>query len=252
METRALPLSDCHHYLRQELLNSVELGEPLNISVAWDWQFAGHTKLGVAKEHAHCVYWSHLNAMRNVTSIAIPGVCILNKTRNLLALHDCAGCEPQPPVEDELLTLLPMLEFLWIWDTHTLQSEHCNKAKTDFEIAKTDPFGVDGYNCQHCQKELFHAYHHCMGCELRHEDYNVCAKCYSEGRHRHSRKPSRKSNSHKFELRFRLHHNDFLKKMIDNSKHKIAARTLSDCISELPDMRKLAKLTKDYSAASQV
>ena len=48
-----------------------------------------------------------------------------------------------------------------------------------------DPYGVSGFFCQICHKELSNVYLHCEGCEnLLSKDFNICLRCYQEERDR--------------------------------------------------------------------
>ena len=176
------------------------------VSVAWDWQFLGHTPRAINEELTVCMDASMVNMTKRLQSLAVPEVSILYlaieylaqfkvKSSNLESFVQlqCAtrsknqhGIKPDPGFV--LNGILPSLQKLVM--QHKEFYDQVHKSNDVFKVqetpnaheyratAPTNPFG-DDYFCKICNKELSNIYMHCDGCEdILSKDFNICTECY--------------------------------------------------------------------------
>lgn len=220
LSTSTLRNSDCHHDLRQQLLQSVGAPEQLCLSVAWDWIFKGVTSEGIKNEVSSVLECSRLNRKNNLQSLAIPETSLLFLAKENVAKYKAASthepesliqCRPmsmsvveghshglEPSPMTVLSAILPFLQGVvsqheeasgW---TETGKPGERKRAKISIDktpnswrnpdTSPLDPYGIDDFVCKICDAELSNIYMHCNGCEnLLSRDFNICIACHEEG-----------------------------------------------------------------------
>ena len=199
-----LPVPDCHHDLRKELLdNGVSI--PLCVSVAWDWQYLGVSPEGINREVASSLECQNLiDTKQNRRCLAIPRACLLQMGKSLFFMRDALKTRndsvssigsPRTGVwkKDAILCgINPSLQYILEENIESIKrydssggrgKKHLSKAdRNDTEQqlsdAGVDPDGND-YFCRICNRELENIYLHCDGCEnLLQKDFNICISCF--------------------------------------------------------------------------
>ena len=202
---------DCHSDLRKEVhlklrRENISVGALVNFSIAWDWSFLGLTPEGINREMASTLEFALRNRKlyKPKQSLAIPKLCLLSCCKSSIAAIGKVGSTFGIQVDTTpntvalqrhrniLKGLLPALEFVvsqeqdgFLKSRSQLQSEvrpHSWENSVTFPL---DPYGNSDYFCKICFQELSNTYMHCNGCEdLLKKDFNVCAECHSDKRHR--------------------------------------------------------------------
>jgi hypothetical protein len=195
----ALPNNDCHSYLRKEILRkkkvggkrgNIEFKNMVNISIAWDWSFMGHTAEGINREMTYALEsaFRNRNFVPPKQSLGIPKLCLLKLCAQSES-HLSAGKPEDPEFHRNLLRgLLPTLEFIIRHEICMVAGAGPQKLPNTSEnpsVFPIDPYDVAGYQCSLCYHELANTYMHCWGCEqLLQKDFNVCIQCYGLRKHR--------------------------------------------------------------------
>ena len=216
---KALPESDCHFELRQELLEKERFEKaPLCISIAWDWQYTGVNKQGINREVTSSLECQLLVDQKpDLKCLAIPKACLLalghhcrtikaQKKHPMFSVSNSNGSEHKelknknPVLVDHLLQgITPSLIYILEQNISFIEAAErkVREKKTPMggylsiapfndtsvnPLASTvDPDGND-YFCKLCNKELENVYLHCDGCEeLLQKDFNICMDCYEGG-----------------------------------------------------------------------
>lgn len=84
----ALPDTDCHSDLRNQVLQTKEKPtEDICFSVAWDWMFKGVTSDGINREVSGILECSRLNREHHLQSLAIPEASLLFLAKENIAKY---------------------------------------------------------------------------------------------------------------------------------------------------------------------
>jgi hypothetical protein len=218
MDNSVLPEDDCHYMLRKNVIKGV-LGTinkfpSVFLSIAWDWHYTGVTLEGMHRELLASLETAAICQRYGTANLGIPAVCLIRLAQNVArprktVRHSVFSLiAPQATLsnfkklsaelnEREICrAIYPALNYILNMDlaeSSKYLSGRNNNTGSDFEVnhfadinhrpqsSKTDPFGLDGYQCEICKKELSNQYFHCLGCEkLLKKDYNICVKCHSQ------------------------------------------------------------------------
>ena len=201
-----LPLDDCHHALRKELLANEKTIPALCTSIAYDWMFAGFSAEAMNREIVSQLECGELNRAHKVKSLAIPKTALFSTMQSLvdtIVSHGITNtsprCRVRCPTEMEYLRgYLPALRHLVQlereiyeyakgfnqWKSRPKQAlvdcAQFSDASEPIESAPTDPFSSD-YYCHVCSCELPNFYMHCYGCEQHFkQDFNICVDCHRD------------------------------------------------------------------------
>jgi len=215
MSTTKLPEWDCHAELRRNVVESKGIAgeEKMCVSVAWDWMYRGVTPAGINREISTVLEGSTLNRRNEVTSLAIPELCLLqmaksvparslNTTRRISFLDALEKKEKKASIyestkEDICKGIFPGLCIVVGQHIRALNVKESKSTEKGvrLSIAKIpdtqenpqtcplDPYGDSDFQCKLCRKELSNVYFHCDGCEkLLSKDFNICRGCYLQGK----------------------------------------------------------------------
>jgi hypothetical protein len=210
LSAESLGVDDCHFDLRNELhvklRDSGEIIEQLlNVSLAWDWSYAGVTPEGINREMASTLEFALRN--RNLSqpkqSLAIPKMSLIATCNDAISYLEKADTTSfditigkvdkakKKENYDMLKGLFPALAFVLrmeqeVYDLAVTAGRdifHRDFWPNSWENSLAfplDPFGNSDYFCKICYQELPNSYLHCNGCEdLLLKDLNVCTECHS-------------------------------------------------------------------------
>jgi len=75
-----------------------------------------------------------------------------------------------------------------------------------------DAFSPASYECWGCHTELHNVYLHCIDCQKKEYDYNVCSNCFAARRHKQNDKHHKKN--HQFQMRWRYQQPDDVHELV--------------------------------------
>lgn len=216
MSIAALPEGDCHKKLREKTIEEYKLTkETLCVSIAWDWMYRGVSVGGINREFSSVLEAVVLNRKNGKLSLAIPEFSlfqmakILNpgeKTASSLESFLPFGRSDSreqvvtsiPDAKTICRGILPSLRHVMKQQLTTLGNASSSASTSESRgervtIAKRpnthedplefplDPYGLDGFACKLCSRELSNVYYHCDGCEkLLSKDFNICLECHKD------------------------------------------------------------------------
>jgi hypothetical protein len=210
LSAESLGVDDCHFDLRNEIHaklrgNGEVVEQLLNVSLAWDWSYAGVTPEGINREMASTLEFALRNRNRSQPkqSLAIPKMSLIATCNEAISYLESADTTlfditigkvdeaKKKENYDTLKGLYPTLDFVIrmeqeVYDLAVTAGRdifHRDFWPNSWENSLAfplDPFGNSDYFCKICYQELPNAYMHCNGCEdLLLKDLNVCTECHS-------------------------------------------------------------------------
>jgi hypothetical protein len=217
MSTSALRDDDCHKELREKVIEEHCLsGEELCISIAWDWMYRGISTTGINREVCTILEASILNRKMRRVSLGIPEfslfqmakmfppaqTSISTKLNGIIRFGKPMQQASKPSDSSKAITvcrgILPSLKHVLKQQVSAMklaaqgasQSRERGKRVTiakrpntheNTDVFPLDPYGIDGFSCKLCSKELSNIYYHCDGCEkVLSKDFNICQQCHKE------------------------------------------------------------------------
>jgi hypothetical protein len=195
VDSQPLPKNDCHFALRQKLHTQLQdsqedIGQLLNVSIAWDWSYLGVTPKGIHEEMAYSLECARQNAERKDPrpSLGIPKLCSFF---NAISAHGDTSTsdESKEHAKTVLQGLRPLLANMIELERKSVASQLLTAILTDPDSSQHPqsefyPFASNGFSCKVCFRELVLTYFRCDGCEkILGQNFDVCAYCYGNNKH---------------------------------------------------------------------
>lgn len=214
MSIATLPENDCHKKLREKTIKEHKLStETLCMSIAWDWMYRGVSVGGINREISSVLEAVVLNRKNGRVSLAIPEFSLFQMAKMLnpgqatasrlgsfllFDNEDSSVVATTPDAKTVSRGILPSLRHVVKQQLKTLGNASSSASQSGergkrVTIAKRpniqedpmkfplDPYGLDGFACKLCSRELSNVYYHCDGCEkLLSKDFNICLECHRD------------------------------------------------------------------------